>query len=347
MLRSLAIFLAAGVLLLAPYSASAATVNFFGPIVPAECNCEAGSSDNGTPVPSAPEWGCVLATLQNLVVFAISIGVLIVTLMMAYAGILWIASPFNPHNREEGRSLLINSVIGLVITLTSWLIVDFVMKFFYNDQKADAISKGLEESSSYLPWESILGGNQGAKCLKVTNLPDSLGEGGSVGEAGGYLGNGRGGGWQAQPAIETQPATATESLGDRIYNAAMSFKGKSTTACNCAGNACAWAVNQVLRNARIAAIGSTQVVGMEQQLRGGRGNRITKQSDTKRGDIVIVTNAQTSGGRSANHVGICLNNGCTQTISNSSSDRAFTWVGDPFFSASYKNADPKFYRVIN
>lgn len=169
MLRSLALFLVAGVMLLAPYSASAATVNFFGPIVPEECNCEASSPDNAASVPSAPEWGCVLATLQNLVAFAISIGVMIVTLMMAYAGILWIASPFNPHNREEGRTLLINSVIGLVITLCSWLLVDFVMKFFYNEQRAAEFAGGQAQGASYLPWESILGGNAGAKCFEVTS----------------------------------------------------------------------------------------------------------------------------------------------------------------------------------
>lgn len=165
-MRSLVALLFAGVILAAPLAASAATVNFFGPIVPAECNCFPGNPENPGRVPGAPDWGCVLATLQNAVTFAISIGVVIVVLMMAYAGILWIASPFNPHNREEGRTLLINSVIGLVITLAAWLIVDFVMKALYNPDAAAGYTKG-----GPLPWESILGDGDGLYCLQQAELP--------------------------------------------------------------------------------------------------------------------------------------------------------------------------------
>ncbi len=167
-------FLLAAMVLTAPLAVSAATVNFFGPIVPAECNCAAKSSVNPGTVQSAPDWGCVLATVQNLVAFAISIGVIIVVLMMAYAGILWIASPFNPHNREEGRTLLMNAVIGLVITLMSWLIVDFVMKALYNPDAAAGYTKG-----GPLPWNSILGnGTAGDRCLDITKQPQGPSGGG-------------------------------------------------------------------------------------------------------------------------------------------------------------------------
>ncbi len=167
-MRRLALLILLPVLFLAPFSASAATVNFFGPIVPEKCNCL--PSETGG-LPSAPDWGCVLATIQNLVSFAIAIGVIIVVFMVAYAGILWIASPFNPHNREEGRNLLMGSIIGLVIVLCSWLLVDFVMKFFYNETRAKDYA-GYEEIS-YLPWESILGGNTENKCFVPTTLPDA------------------------------------------------------------------------------------------------------------------------------------------------------------------------------
>ena len=51
--------------------AYAAEATFFGPIVPPECNCDAEG------ILSAPDWGCVLQTIQNTINFTISIAVII------------------------------------------------------------------------------------------------------------------------------------------------------------------------------------------------------------------------------------------------------------------------------
>ncbi len=138
-----------GIMALAPYQAQAATANFFGPIFPTECHCPQ----------SAPDFGCVLQTIENLMNFAISIGVVIFVLVAAYAGFLWMFSPMNAHNREQGRSVLMNAVIGLLITLCAWLLVDFVMKTLY--------------SGEYGPWNAIL--KEGNACLATVTPPAGAG----------------------------------------------------------------------------------------------------------------------------------------------------------------------------
>ncbi len=125
-----------------PFQADA---QLFGPVISEACKCEN----------SAPTFGCVLQTIQNLLNLAITIGVVIATFMIAYAGFLWVLSPTDPKNKEKGRGLLINSVIGLVLILSSWLLVDTFMKVFYD-----------QEGTGWGPWnEIILEGETGSACF--------------------------------------------------------------------------------------------------------------------------------------------------------------------------------------
>lgn len=144
-----------GLLLLTPHIASAATANFFGPIFPAECNCPT----------SAPDWGCVLAAVQNLINFAISIGTIIFVLVAAYAGILLMASSVNAENKSKAKSLFESTIIGLLITLSAWIAVDFIMKVLYNPSAGGA---GVAQLG---PWNSILAENQESKCLIQRSPP--------------------------------------------------------------------------------------------------------------------------------------------------------------------------------
>lgn len=157
MFRQITLFLVAGVILLSPLSAFAATVNFFGPIIPdgtngqPDCHCDQVTGTDGNLYPSAPDWSCVLATVQNAVALGITFIIVLITLVIAYSGVMIMSAPNNARHREAGRAMVTNAIIGLVIVLTAWLIVDFVMKAFYNE------SKGQEVLSSPdpLPWNSI------------------------------------------------------------------------------------------------------------------------------------------------------------------------------------------------
>jgi type IV secretory pathway VirB2 component (pilin) len=166
--RALLPLLFLSVLVFAPQSAFAAEATFLGPIIPEECYCDA-EHNNG--VESAPEWGCVLQVIQNTINFAISIGVFIAVIIIAYAGALWMFSSLNSENRTKARTVLINAVVGLLIALSSWILVDFVMKTLYN------------EGSGFGPWNAILGSG-GQKCLAVKQPPSAAGVGATSGSGG-------------------------------------------------------------------------------------------------------------------------------------------------------------------
>ena len=149
----------------------------------------------------------------------------------------------------------------------------------------------------------------------------------------------------APPAAPAGSPAGSGILASRIYSSALSLKNTLSTA-NAPGTsggrlACAYAVNEVLKNAGIAPIdrlGNLSVRSMESGLQAGRGTLIN-QASTVQGDIVIEAGTA--------HVGVCLNNGCSQVISNSSSKASFSWVSGPDFRDSYKQGVGRFYRVNN
>lgn len=140
-LKALLPVLVFGILAFAPQAAFAADANFFGPIIPVECHC----------VGSAPDFSCVLATIQNAVNLAISVGVIIFVLVCAYAGFLFMFSSVNAENKSKAKNVLTNAVVGLLLALSAWLLVDFMMKTLYNPATQDQSGK------VWGPWNSILG----------------------------------------------------------------------------------------------------------------------------------------------------------------------------------------------
>lgn len=151
-----------------PTEASAAST-FFGPIVPPECNCEpeGGITGDGVTVKaSAADYGCVLQTIQNATNFAVSMGAIMVVIAIAYAGALLMLTPTNPGNREMARGAVMKAVVGLLVLLSAWLIVDFVMKMVYN---ADAMAGNV----SLGPWNAILNEGNAPKCI-LPRVADEL-----------------------------------------------------------------------------------------------------------------------------------------------------------------------------
>lgn len=157
------------IFLLFPQASFAAEATFFGPIVPPECNCEpeGGITANGVTVArSAADFGCVLATVQNAMNLAVSISIIILLLMLVYAGFLFIVGADNPNNRETGRKMVTNAFFGLLVMLSGWLLVDFIMKTLY---KPDASAGGVTLG----PWNTILGADA-PKCIQPTEVPEAL-----------------------------------------------------------------------------------------------------------------------------------------------------------------------------
>jgi hypothetical protein len=146
---------------LTPLYAEAAAVNFFGPIVPAACRCDEQTNPEGGVITTAPAYGCVLQTVQNVIRFAVTLGIFFATLALVYAGFVWMTSRGNPERVSQGRNMLLNVFVGLAVLLAAWLIVDFIMKTLYN------------ESTEFGPWNSILSDESENVCLLAVS-PQSL-----------------------------------------------------------------------------------------------------------------------------------------------------------------------------
>lgn len=126
---------------------------------------------------------------------------------------------------------------------------------------------------------------------------------------------------------------ADGSIGQRIADATRRYMGTSTRSGPDGGNlACAWAVNNVLKNAGLAKIGTNTnlVRSVEDGLKAGRGQQVSA-AQAKPGDIVIWPAPRS-------HIGIMMENG---KVANNSSSRA------SFTNMTTLPAGARIYRVVN
>jgi predicted chitinase len=135
------------------------------------------------------------------------------------------------------------------------------------------------------------------------------------------------------------------AVQQKIVQAINKHYGESTTAGPANGNeACAWEVNRVLQDAVGHPIGNNPNYepSVEAALQTGAGTPVPP-SQAHAGDIVVFDNAAANKG----HIGFCMNDGCTQVVSNSSSHAAFNWVGSrASYDAYYGvNSASHIYRV--
>ncbi len=89
---------------------------------------------------------CDLVTLaQNVLNFGFIFGLLVSSLLFAYAGILYLSAATNPGNISKAHSIFWNVVVGFVILLSAWIAIDIIMKTLYG-----------EGSTKWGPWNTIL-----------------------------------------------------------------------------------------------------------------------------------------------------------------------------------------------
>lgn len=96
------------------------------------------ASHNGGLVPChGPECNaCHLVQLgQNVLNFLVTITVLMSGVIFAIAGFKMVTSRGNSGTISEAREMFTNVIVGLVILLSAWLVVDTVMKVFVDESK--------------------------------------------------------------------------------------------------------------------------------------------------------------------------------------------------------------------
>ncbi len=111
------------------------------------------------------DYGGILQLIQNLMNAGVAIGIIAFVVVTTYAGASFMLNPTNPESRTKARSMLLNVVIGMVILLAAWLLVDFVMKVLYDNK-------------NYGPWNSILAAQSGGNCIQARSpgkIPGLLG----------------------------------------------------------------------------------------------------------------------------------------------------------------------------
>ncbi len=285
-----------------PLVAYAAAIPFLGPIISQEgefARCPAG-------------WGALIIIVNNIIRLLITLAIVLVApLMISWAGFLLVVNPFNSGAKEQAKKILTNTIVGIVIALAGWMIVNALMVVLYNP---NASSGGTRLAA----WSQLITSGGAGFCLEQAGAPYQAG---------------------TPTPLSTVVVVPTGNIPTRISTAANAYRGTSTASGPGDGRlACAWAVNNVLRNAGVATIDGNTVLMMENILKSGRGTRIN-QSAAMPGDIVIE-----AGG---SHVGICFNSGCSQVLSNSSSKKTFTWVSGPDFKPSYSSGVGRIYRVVN
>lgn len=132
------------------------------------------------------------------------------------------------------------------------------------------------------------------------------------------------------------------AVEQKIVNSINSHYGESSADGPDAGNeACAFEVNRVLQAAIGHKIGSEPnlVTSVEDGLR-HEGTQIGAKW-AHAGDVVVLLG--TRGG----HIGFCLNDGCSQVLSNSSSKARFRWVDSLNAYNEYYGAQGRIYRINN
>jgi hypothetical protein len=120
---------------------------------------EASELDSDCPVGAPLGFGGVLQLIQNVMNASVSFGVIICVIVIAFAGILWILTPTNPESHSQAKKVLTNAVIGFLIILSAWVMVDFVMKMLYSGTDG--------QQGVFGPWNEILTG--GDICVVATS----------------------------------------------------------------------------------------------------------------------------------------------------------------------------------
>ena len=140
--RTLALATLPALLASVPLAAHAAGIPFFGPIIPASAATCAGG------------FGLILTVVNNVISLLITLAIVFVApLSIGYAGFLMVVNPTSAGDIQKGKSIIVNTVVGIVIALAAWLIVGAVMNVLY---------KGT------LPaWETIIHGNTADFCIPL------------------------------------------------------------------------------------------------------------------------------------------------------------------------------------
>lgn len=158
------------------------------------------------------DWGCILQVFQGLLNLSVTLSIIVVTFLIAWAGLMFIMNPANPANRQKARNRLLNAVLGMVLIFGSWMLVDTIMKVLYNPDTAF-------NGQTFGPWNAIFDNTNASECVKVNLHPGILNDGSLATTIGNVL----------------NPGTGSSSTGGTATGSCQVPKGGPCTPSNLAG----------------------------------------------------------------------------------------------------------------
>ncbi len=145
---------------LAVPGAAHAAIPFFGPII------DKSWVVSGTATQCTLGWGALVLVVNNLISLLITIAIIFVApLMIAYSGFLFVVNPVDPSGIAKAKSILTNTIVGIVIALAGWMIVDAIMVTLYN-----ASAPGL----SGISWSSLITSGGQPPCVDQKGVGTGL-----------------------------------------------------------------------------------------------------------------------------------------------------------------------------
>lgn len=139
---------------LAVHAGTNGGIPFFGPIVPSSINvCPAG-------------WATLITVVNNIISFVLTLAIVFfMPLMIAWAGFLYVVNSVNPEGISKAKSILWHTILGIVIALAAWMIVDALMAVLYT---------GSAGASAWGTWSSLVTGG-GDTCLQQAGAAPGAG----------------------------------------------------------------------------------------------------------------------------------------------------------------------------
>lgn len=102
----------------------------------------------------------LVIVVNNIILILLTLAIVFVApLMIAYSGFLFVVNPVNAGGKEKAKSILTNTIVGIVVALAGWLIVDALMAVLYN---ANATSG----TTTLGTWNSIITSGGSTQCLE-------------------------------------------------------------------------------------------------------------------------------------------------------------------------------------
>ncbi len=77
----------------------------------------------------------IVQLIQNILSFLVTISVIVATLMFIYAGFLYLTAGGSADKIKSANKIFTNVFIGFIFVLGAFLIVDTIMKTFYDNTR--------------------------------------------------------------------------------------------------------------------------------------------------------------------------------------------------------------------